>query len=127
MTDLMQTFLGTDNGTNVLDKLNQNFRDRHGWGPVTTITDTSGDADADTEIVYISAASSNATLVLDSAVSWDGKVIRVMAVNVTNTITIDGDGTNINGSGTQTMGVLNELWTLFHNGTTWNAWKQTIV
>ncbi len=124
MADPMQTIAGSDHLTQWADNLNQNFRDRSSW-ELTTITDVSANATLNTEYVEISGATSGATLTLDNAVTWDDKTIIVHAINVTNTVTIDGDGTNINGSATRTIGTLGDVVVLHHNGTEWFAWRMS--
>lgn len=122
MADPIQTITGPAHLTTWGDIINQNFRDRFSM-ELTTITDTSADADLDTEYVELDATTSGAALTLDNAVTWDNKTIYVHAIDVTNTVTIDGDGTNINGSATLVMDTLGDFVMLHHNGTVWFAWK----
>jgi hypothetical protein len=47
----------------------------------------------------------------------------VEALNVTNTVTIDGNASEtVNGSATKTIGTAGRLVILRSDGTNWNAW-----
>lgn len=126
MPDPITDWSSSDNGTQVKDKFNQNFAQRH-WLDVTDIDD--GDspysvADGD-ELIRVDATDGAVTVTLPAVADSSNRTILVEAVNVSNTVTLDGASTEtINGAETKTIGTAGRLVTLFCDGADWTAWYQ---
>lgn len=121
MADPMTDLVGTDGGLEVMDTVNANFAARANLD-FQTLTALTTDATINDEYVELDASSNAVTYVLDSAVTWSGRRLWVHVTDISNTVTLDGDGTNINGSGTKTVSTAGLLVELYHDGTEWFAW-----
>lgn len=124
MTSPVSTWTAQDNATQVRDTFNQNTTRRH-WRAVTEIDNTDSPytvVDGD-ELIRADATSGAITIALPAAASNVGRVLWVEAVNVSNTITLDGNGAEtINGSATKTIGTAGRLVVLYCDGVDWTAW-----
>jgi hypothetical protein len=122
MPDPITDWESSDTGAILKDKTNQNFAQRH-WRDVVDIDD--GDspyavADGD-ELIRVDASADPVTVTLPDVADNANRVIWVEAVDVTETVTLDGDGADINGAGTKTIGTAGRLVSLFSDGVEWTA------
>lgn len=126
MPDPITDWTSSDNGTAVKDKFNQNFAQRH-WRDVTDIDDTDSPytVAAGDELIRVDATAGAVTVNLPAVADSANRLIWVEAVNVTSTVTLDGNASEeINGATTKTIGTAGRLVTLFCDGTKWTAWTQ---
>lgn len=105
--------------------LNTNFDDLDALLPVTTSAENANFSVAATEFNYmylIDASGGAVTATLPAVANvFNGFVVHFKAVDVTNTITIDGDGAEtINGSATVTLPYANQTMTLVASGSAWH-------
>lgn len=103
-------------------QLNTNWDDIDGLLSQTTSSKTADfsvtSADFNTAFL-IDASSSTVTATLPSTIPFNGFAVRFKAIDVTEAITIDGNGNTIDGSATVTIATENETLTLISDGTNW--------
>lgn len=89
--------------------------------PIKTVSTTSDTLDIDDYYVRCDASSNAVTINLPTASGIDGRVYIIKAIDVTNTITIDGNGAEtIDGNTTVTFASQYDAYTLISNGTNWD-------
>jgi hypothetical protein len=103
-------------------QLNTNWDDIDGLLAQTTsskTTDFSVTSADFNKTFLIDATSNTVDATLPSTIPFSGFAIRFKAIDVTEVITIDGNGNTIDGSATFVLGTENETLTLVSNGTNW--------
>jgi len=118
-----ERLVGETTGDGWLDKINDNFRYRFGAeGQNKTANYTLVLADA-SKLTRVDPTSGAVTITTPAAATCTGVAFLVEALNVTNTVTLDGNSSEtINGSATKTIGTAGRLVILRSDGTNWNAW-----
>lgn len=90
------------------------------YGATTAITAASTTLDATHNTVLADASSNAVTLNLPAAAGVAGRVYTVKAEDVSNAVTLDGDGAEtIDGSATLVLGAADQFVTVQSNGTGW--------
>lgn len=121
MADPIQTVLETENAVERIAKHNEN-NDKRRWGDVRTVTASTYTVDPTDEVIYVDPTSNAITLTLPAVADVDGMMLDVIALNVTNTITLDGNGSEtINGSTTKTIGTAGHWVRLVATSAGWRA------
>lgn len=124
MADPMQTLNGSDTGTQRVVKHNENVRRRF-THDVRTSADASTTQTSTDELLKISATSAARTLTLLPVATANSFYVWITAADVTNTVTLDGDGSEtIDGSATKVYTAPKKLF-LVNDGTGWSVWDQT--
>ena len=101
--------------------------DSLGWAPVLvdpqvqTLT-ASGTYSKGSSHVVLDGTSAGVVLTLEATPSTGCKILEVVAKDITNAVSIDGNGNNINGAATYTFSAAYEGVTLFFDGTEWYAY-----
>ena len=101
--------------------------DSLGWAPVLvdpqvqTLT-ASGTYSKGSTHVVLDGSSSGVVLTLEATPSTGCKILEVVAKDISNAVSIDGNGNNINGAATYTFSAAYEGVTLFFDGTEWYAY-----
>ncbi len=104
MADPITKFDGTENGIARKAIHNDNLDARLDLD-TRTVTAATYTVDHDDECIFVDPTSNAVTITLLPIATRDGKTLVIIALNVTNTVTIDGDGAEtINGSATKTIG-----------------------
>ena len=118
-----ERLVGETTGSGWLDKINDNFRYRFGAeGQTKTANYTLVLADA-SKLTRVDPTSGAVTITTPAASTCEGVGFLVEAMNVANTVTLDGNSAEtINGSATKTIGTAGRLVLLRSDGTNWNAW-----
>lgn len=125
MADPMQSLLGTDNLTQWKDKINQNFRDRLAADIKTVVfADSPYTVLSTDEHIQVDPTAGAVVLNLEAvATAAAGRSLIVEAMNITNTITLDGSGAEtINGAATKAIGTAGRAVLLRTNNVAWYAW-----
>lgn len=127
MAEPISTLISTERlveataGEGWLDRINDNFGMAR-WvnvRSVTSLTDTATSAD---DCILLDATSNAVTLTLPPVADVDGMVLTVIAINVSNTVTLDGNASEtINGSATKTIGTINHRVELIATSSGWHA------
>lgn len=127
MADPLSTLLSTERlveataGEGWLDRINDNFGMAR-WvnvRSVTALTDTATSAD---DCILLDATSNAVTLTLPPVADVTGMVLTVIAIDVSNTVTLDGNASEtINGAATKTIGTVGHSVTLIATASGWRA------
>ena len=104
MADPITTLDLTESVSDLLTTIGLNF-DVRLWNDNRTVTASSVTVGLTDEWILVDPTSNAITLNLPAVATCDGMVLGVTALNVANTITLDGSGAEtINGSATKTIG-----------------------
>ena len=104
MADPITTLDLTESVSDLLTTIGLNF-DVRLWNDNRTVTASSVTVGLTDEWILVDPTSNAITLNLPAVATCDGMVLVVTALNVANTITLDGSGAEtINGSATKTIG-----------------------
>lgn len=102
MADPMQTILATENAVERLTKYNSNFEKRR-WAEPKSVSGSYTVLLTD-EVLLVDSSGGAVTLNLPAVATCEGFQVEVIATNVTNTITLDGNSSEtINGLTTLTI------------------------
>lgn len=124
MTSPVSEWTAQDNGSQVRDAFNILVQRRH-WRAVVDVTSAGSPYTvlSTDELIRVNASGGAVTILLPAVADNVGRVLWVEAVNVSNTITLDGNASEqINGAATKTIGTAGRLVMLFCNGSAWTAW-----
>lgn len=103
MTDPMLTILPTENAVERLDKYNENFEKRR-WADTKSVTSGSYTVLLTDEVLIVDASGGAVTINLPAVATCEGFQVEIIATDVTNTITLDGNSSEtINGLTTLTI------------------------
>jgi len=71
------------------------------------------------DTILVDSSSNDVTISLSSAASAVGKIFSIKAIDITNTITIDGNGSEIDGDLTKLLTGLYDCITVISDGSNW--------
>jgi|GEM_PF-5313485 len=121
MTDPILTILPTENAVERLNKYNANFEKRR-WEDAKSVTTGTYTVLLTDEVLLVDASGGTVTIALPAVADCEGFRLEVIAVNVANAITLDGDASEtINGAATLGISALYNRVTLLATSTGWLA------
>ena len=118
-----EALVSATSGAGWKDKLNDNFHYRFGFDEQTKLVDYDLAVTDCNKVTRVDPTSGAVTIGTPAAADCAGCAWLIEALNVSNTITIDPNGSEtVNGSATKTIGTAGRLVLLRSDGSNWNAW-----